>query len=95
MLTAPIPIILVERLACRGLEAEGEGASEQGADLLHGLEPLGLDGHDHPPMIPDPGRLQAHFTLESRSPFRLMCHWKRLKLDLRGGIRYIVRRFGR
>jgi len=47
-------------------------------DLLQRLEPLGLEHDDHPPMIPNSDRLQAHFTLESRPPFRLMCRWKRL-----------------
>ena len=76
----------VEVLAGRGLEAEGLGAFEEGADLLHGLEPLGLDGHDHPPMIPDSDHLQAHLSLESRPRFRLTCHWTRLGVDLQGAL---------
>ena len=38
-----------------------------------------------PPSCPtnqDHLRLQAHFSLDSPPPFRLMSHWKRLSLDL-------------
>lgn len=71
---------VVGRLAGRGLETEWLGALKETADLLQRLEPLDLEHDDHPPMIPNSDRLQAHFTLESRHSFRLMCRWKRLVL---------------
>ena len=36
--------------------------------------------YDHPPMIPDPP-LQAHLSLDSPPPFRLMFHWTKLGVD--------------
>ncbi|MBK1691762.1 hypothetical protein CKO33_06230 [Ectothiorhodospira mobilis] len=39
-------------------------------------------------MIPNPDRLQAHFTLESRPSFRLMCRWTRLLLAPGGILLY-------
>jgi len=39
---------------------------------------------DLTPVVPQwsqtPNRLQAHFSLEIRDPFRLICHWTRLTL---------------
>ena len=32
-------------------------------------------------MIPETNPLQAHFSLDSRPPFRLMSHWTALELD--------------
>ena len=71
---------VVEGLTAWHVEVEGVCTFKEGVDLLHALEPLGLECHDHPPMIPNPDPLQAHFTLESRLPFRLMSRWKRLPL---------------
>jgi hypothetical protein len=31
--------------------------------------------------MPNPSSLQAHLVLETRTPFRLILHWKRLALD--------------
>lgn len=64
----------------RSCDVKGLGTFEEGADLLQRLEPLGLECHDHPPMVPNSDRFQAHFTLELRAYFRLICHWKRLLL---------------
>ena len=51
---SPIP-------AARYLEVEGLGAFEKGADLLQRLEPLGLERHDLPPMIPNSRPLSGSF----------------------------------
>lgn len=55
----------VELLAGGHGEVERDGSLEEGADLLEALKALGMQFHDHPPMIPKP-RLQAHVPLESR-----------------------------
>ena len=33
-------------------------------------------------MIPETNPLQAHFSLDSHPPFRLMSHWTRLSISL-------------
>ena len=76
---------LVRAGVFRGYESKWLAAFEEGTDLLHSLESLGLEGRDdHPPMIPDSDPLQAHFSLESRPPFGLMRYWKRL-ITMRSG----------
>jgi hypothetical protein len=82
----------VGRLTLRRGEIQRRTAGEEGTNLRKPLQALGLERHDHPPMIPAPARrLQAHFTLESRHPFRLICHWKRLLLALQRHRAYIRR----
>ena len=52
-------------------------AVEKGANLFQDRNPLRLQRHDHPPMIPDAG-LHAHVSLDLRAPFGFMCRWTRL-----------------
>ena len=40
-------------------------------------------------MIPETNPLQAHFSLDSRPPFRLMSHWTTLALDIPHVYRYM------
>jgi hypothetical protein len=65
-------------LPARGLEVQGLATFEEGLDLLQCLEPLGLEGHDHPPMIPNPEPFRLTSRWNHHPPFRLMCRWKRL-----------------
>ena len=60
------------------LEAQWLTAVEKRTNLLQRLEPFGLEGHEHHLLMIPGQSLQAHFSLESRRPFRLICHWKRL-----------------
>ena len=52
------PVLLVERSA----------AGKELPNLVRGLQALGVELHDHPPMIRDPAPLQVHLTLESILP---------------------------
>ena len=73
-------------------EVQWRGAVQEGADLLEGLKTLGMQLHDHPPMIPKPAPsgssaggitplLQAHLPLEIDTSSRLILYWTRLTLD--------------
>ena len=52
-----------------GLQGERPAAGEELADLGQGLKALGVERHDHPPMIRDP------------APFRLISRWNQLPLQ--------------
>lgn len=51
-------------------------------NLLQGPNPLCLQRHDHPPMIPERAPLQAHLSLDIQPPFRLTFHWTRLEVTM-------------
>ena len=68
-------------LTLRRREGQRRAAGEEGSNLLQCLEPLGLERHDHPPMIPAPRRPSGSLYVGITRPFRLMCHWKRLLVD--------------
>ena len=71
---------LVARAAVQGLDLDRLGAVEERANLVQGPYSVGLKHHDHLPMMPGSGPLQAHLTLES--PVPLQAH---VSLEKAGG----------
>ena len=74
---------LVARAALQGVDLDRLGAVEERADLVQGPYSVGLKHHDHLPMMPGSGPLQAHFTLES--PVPLQAHGSLEKAEATGG----------
>ena len=77
---------LVARAALQGSDLDRLGAVEERADLVQGPYSVGLKHHDHLPMMPRSGPLQAHLTLES--PVPLQAH---VSLEKAAGRRILVR----
>ena len=64
------------RLEQRGLVRARWGTTEELPNLVHGLQALGAESQDHPPMIRDPP-LSGSFHVGINPPFRLTSHWTR------------------